>query len=711
MSASLRILAVSDVSPMRIEGGAERVLWEQASRLVKRGHRVSILSRCPVKGIAETIERRGVRIRHYPVNRRSSLRFLLSSILEARRAFGEAFAEESYDLLQLHQPLSGYGVLRSNRARDLPCLYTFHSPSPLEYVSRVGMTGHHQPGPAGRVVQVMLWGIERACLRRATRIHVLSDFSARLLWKLYGTPSNRIVKIPGGADLKRFQPAPDRRALRKALGLPEDSPVLLTVRNLEARMGLDTLIRAMVILRQQIPDAVLVIGGTGSLQMSLESLTVSLGLQQHVRFLGYVPEADLPRYYQAADVFVLPTRELEGFGLITVESLACGTPVVGTAVGATPEILLPLDPSMILHEATPEAMAEGLARFLIINRSDPAAAEALRQACRRHAELQYDWNRSVADLEETLQGLMAHPGSGRERSGRCPACNGQTVASDLLYRGTTYVRCRRCHTSAAAVLPSTASLRHQYECEYPLRYGHNCIPESRAELFDEVLDRLDFLGRKGRLVDVGCGGGFLLGSARRRDWQAVGLDLSHDACAIARRVGSPAIQAESAALPFRDGLVDAFTLINVLDHTSDPLATLREARRALAPGGLLAIRIPNAGFHRLCIRVLTALGPAVRWYGWDGYPILHLFGFTARGLRSLILRAGFDVIEVRNSSVAAQEFRSPERGFRGAGLYLLHRCFGCVGKCIQFLSRRRWLMGPSIELYARAPSEGGEAKA
>jgi len=405
MTDSLRVLMISDLSPLAIEGGGERVLWEQASRLVKRGHRVRILSRSPRDGFTETVERQGVSLHQFPVDRRSLVRFLFNSIVEARRAVDHALAEEGSSVLQLYQPFSGYGVLRSDRIKGIPCLYTFLSPAPLEYISRRGMTGHHRPGLIGRVIQIMLWGIERACLRRATRIHVLSDFSAGQLWKLYGIPSDRIVKIPGGADIERFQPALDRRVVRASLGLPGRSPVLLTVRNLEARMGLDTLIRAMAILRRQVPDVLLLIGGAGSLRAHLESLVASLGLQQHVRFLGYVPEADLPRYYQAADAFVLPTRELEGFGLITVEALAAGTPVLGTPVGATPEILLPLEPSLVFREATAEAMAEGLRGFLDATGRDPEAGVRLRQACRRHAELHYGWDQSVARLEETLQHL------------------------------------------------------------------------------------------------------------------------------------------------------------------------------------------------------------------------------------------------------------------------------------------------------------------
>ena len=150
-------------------------------------------------------------------------------------------------------------------------------------------------------------------------------------------------------------------------------------------MGLDTLIRALTFLRHSIPEFLLAIGGTGSRREELEELAQSLGLRDHVRFLGYLPDSDLPSYYQASDLFVLPTRELEGFGLIAVESLACGTPVLGTPVGAIPEILRPLDPSLLMRATTPEAMAESLAALLFRMRETPDDWARLRADCRRYA--------------------------------------------------------------------------------------------------------------------------------------------------------------------------------------------------------------------------------------------------------------------------------------------------------------------------------------
>jgi glycosyltransferase involved in cell wall biosynthesis/SAM-dependent methyltransferase len=716
---ALRVLMVSDVSPCYPAGGGERMLWEQARRLAARGHDVRVVARADAEGGAPRFhEREDVRIRSFPVNRRSIAGFVMSSILGARRATSEELAREGADLLHLHQPLAGYGALALSAGRRLPSLYSFYSPSPLEYRSRRGMTARHRAGLVGASGAAMLWAFERACLKRVELVHVLSHFAASQVWKLYAVPSDRIVMIPGAASTERFQPAADRRAIRLSLGIAPDRSLLFTVRNLESRMGVDNLLRAMSMLKSRRPDAVLLIGGAGSLRGALEAQSRALGIDDRVTFLGFVPDEALPRYYQAADVFVLPTRELEGFGLVTVEALACGTPVLGTPIGATPEILRPLCASLVLGGTAPDAIAQGLERFLEEKARDPEGYERLRLACRAHCERHYTWALATPRLERALRRVVGRreaapavradgPVEGVEPAGTpgCPACGGPIRPSELIYRGVRHHRCASCGSSRATRLPTALELRHLYEVDYPLRFAPGRVTAERASLFGALLDRLAGLGLDGRarprLLDVGGGGGHLAALGRARRWLTVSTDLSHQACAAARRGGQvAAVQADGALLPFRDGTVDAVTVINVADQARDPHALLREAHRVLRAGGLLALRVPNARFHRPWVRALIALGPLARSRGWDTYPIVHHFAFTPPGLRRLAERAGFSVLAVGNSTMAAGE--PAPTSTAAARLPRWGRALIAGGAAtLARLSRDRCLVGPSVELYAR----------
>ena len=476
--------------------------------------------------------------------------------------------------------------------------------------------------------------------------------------------------------------------MRAALGWPSGRPILFTLRNLQPRMGLDELIRAIDLLRRQVPDVLLAIGGEGALRSELESLVGRLGLGEHVRFLGFVEEARLARCYQAADVFVLPTQTLEGFGLVTVEALACGTPVLGTAVGATPEILAPLSKSLLFRDTSAPAMAEDLARFLDERSHDASGGEELRRACRRHAEAHYAWDRQVARLEMALAAV--HAGDGR-----C-VCGGPLDAR-LVLEERAFRRCRACRTRRQSVLPDRARLRFVYDVEYPRDFPHATTAGSRRRLSASIAARLAALSAPGLLLDVGCGGGDLAAAAAGVGWRVVASDLSHDACAAARAsTGRSVLRCDGGSLPIRAGGVDALALLNVLDHVADPLTVAGEARRALAPGGVLVIRVTNARFHASLARGLSSHPWLGRWLPL--WPVLHLWSFTPRGLHALSVRAGLDVVALRNSTLVAEavdEARS---------VTLLRALLTLATGAVAALSGGRFLLAPSIELYARRPA-------
>ncbi len=210
--------------------------------------------------------------------------------------------------------------------------------------------------------------MEKSLYLRSARVIVLSQAFARLASESYGIDPERIRIVPGSADIERFNISATQAAARNRLGLPNDRPILLSVRRLVRRMGLGELIS------RHIPDVLLCIAGRGLLRQELERRVDELSLNEHVRFLGFVEDDDLPYLYRAADINVVPTMALEGFGLVAAESLAAGVPAMVTQVGGLPEVVAGLSEDLLFASPRPEDFAHGLTEALLGRLPLPDAA-------------------------------------------------------------------------------------------------------------------------------------------------------------------------------------------------------------------------------------------------------------------------------------------------------------------------------------------------
>lgn len=405
----MNILMVAEVSISNEISGAERVLYEQAAGLAARGHSVRVLTRLGADGGPERVALGAITEIRYPVDRRCALSFFFSSLRNAGRAWAALAREDPPDVIMVHQALPGLAVL--SRSPAVPCVYMCLSPAHQEFEVRNlprgdlrGRIWHHVQSRARR------W-TERAVVRRAERTIVLSDFIGKLVEGYHGVIADRIHVIPGGVDTDIFRPAPDRQAIRAALGLKEDEFVLFTLRNLEPRMGLEALIHAIAHARVNIPQLRLLIGGSGWLRPKLEAQVKTLGLEHCVQMLGFIPEARLLDYYRAADLFVLPTALLEGFGLVTIEALASGTPVFGTRIGATEEILKTLDPALLSEGTDAGSLSAGITALYRRFTSAPAMRARLAAEGRALVLRRYTWARHCEQVEGVLSEAIRYHSS------------------------------------------------------------------------------------------------------------------------------------------------------------------------------------------------------------------------------------------------------------------------------------------------------------
>jgi len=222
----------------------------------------------------------------------------------------------------------------------------------------------------------------------------ITDSSAfrNLLVSEYGVRPEKVHAILPAVNTSRFQPS-DRSASRDLLDWPRKRRIIFCVRRLVERMGIEALVAAFGSIAARHSDVCLFVAGQGPLRGMLESRISSLGLGDRVRLLGFLPDSSLPAAYQAADISIVPSQSLEGFGLTTVESLACGTPVLVTPVGGLPEVIRPLAPSCILPGAKSDQIAEGLNAFLAGELTMPAAAE-----CVEYVQQYFTWERVAGQV-------------------------------------------------------------------------------------------------------------------------------------------------------------------------------------------------------------------------------------------------------------------------------------------------------------------------
>ena len=219
---------------------------------------------------------------------------------------------------------------------------------------------------------------EKMVYARAARIIVLSRAFGDILVNDYGVPREKIRIIPGGVDLARFHGVGSRADARRTLGWPVDRPIVATVRRLAPTKGIENLIDAVTELRRRIPNVLVVIAGTGGLAEQFQAQVRRADLGDAVRFAGLVPDALLPFVYRAADLFVVPTVAFEGFGLVVLESLACGTPALVTPVSGLPEVVTDTRSPLIVRRSG----GGGVAAVLPMRSKGNSPCPARRRASR-----------------------------------------------------------------------------------------------------------------------------------------------------------------------------------------------------------------------------------------------------------------------------------------------------------------------------------------
>jgi glycosyltransferase involved in cell wall biosynthesis len=385
----MRVLTAAHYWPPHV-GGIESEAREQSRRLLARGHDVTVVSSRIGDDRALSYDD------GFPVHKVAA-----SNLLEERlRLPYPLFSPKLFPLMtrlaresdvivaHTHTFMSTIAAAHAARAATKPFVLIQNNPF-IEYRFPLNVV---QRGADATIA--------RYTVGSADRLVAISDFTARYVQRL--APRRTVTVMHLGTDVERFSPVDGaRRAeIRKRLGLPVDAFVALTVRRLFYRNGLDTLLEAATRLADR-RDLHVVIGGTGP-----EHAEIEAGIARHhlanVHLVGYIADADLPDYYRAADVFILPTRTAEGFGLVLMEAAASGIPSIATDSGAPREVVDDGVTGLLVPPGAPDALASAVST---LHGSPELLEQMSRAALARSAS--FTWECSIDTLEGVLGEAVA----------------------------------------------------------------------------------------------------------------------------------------------------------------------------------------------------------------------------------------------------------------------------------------------------------------
>jgi D-inositol-3-phosphate glycosyltransferase len=387
-------------------GGMNVYIVELSRRLAALGVEVDVITRATSSELPPVVELEpGVTVRHVTAGpfeglSKEDLPAQLCAFTSGVMRIEAARPPGWYDLVHSHYWLSGQvGWLAAERW-DVPLVHSMHT---MAKVKNLLLADGDAPEPVARAIG------EAQVVEAADRLVANTDEELDQLVDLYDADPDRVVTVPPGVDLDLFRPG-DAAGARARLGVPADALMLLFVGRIQPLKAPDVLLRAVAVLLEQDPAlrerlVVAVVGGPSGSGLahpeSLQALAHDLRVADVVRFAKPVPQQDLPAWYRAADLTVVPSHS-ESFGLVAIESQACGTPVVAAAVGGLRTAVRDGVSGVLVEGHDPAHYAKVLADLL----AAPGPRAALGRGAVAHAT-RFGWSATATGMLDVYSGALS----------------------------------------------------------------------------------------------------------------------------------------------------------------------------------------------------------------------------------------------------------------------------------------------------------------
>ena len=371
----MKICMLSWEFPPRIVGGIARHCCSLTRALAQRGHEVNLVT-LEFPGASAYEEMDGVKIHRVPIELGHphflTWVLLFNHFIEKRAA--KLCREEKPDIIHAHDWLVSPSAISLKHSLNVPLILTMHS---TETGRALGL---HSPD------SFAIDGLEWWATYEAHRIIVTSGAMKKEVRDHFGLPMEKLVTIPNATDLKRFEVSVDRQSVRRKYLLPHEKMVLFVGR-LTPQKGVKYLIQAVPLVLRHHSGAKFVVVGEGWLRDSLENLARSIGYLGKILFTGFLPEHALTEIMVSADVLVVPSI-YEPFGIVALEGMAAGTPVVVTQTDGLAEIVKHGQTGLLVYPRNPESIAWGVEQIL----SNPSYAQRLVNNARGEVRKTYNWD-------------------------------------------------------------------------------------------------------------------------------------------------------------------------------------------------------------------------------------------------------------------------------------------------------------------------------
>ncbi len=384
----MKILMLSWEYPPRVVGGISRVVYDLSHRLIKDGHEVTVVTyrdgNVPYFEDDEGVQVH--RVDNFMISSNNFIDWIMQLNFNMIAKAGEIIAENgNFDIIHAHDWLVAYAAKTLKHAFKTPLVSTIHA---TEAGRNSGINGETQ-----KYINDTEWMLTY----ESSEVIVNSNYMKSELQRLFGLPFEKINVVPNGVNLNQFNGIERDYDFRRKFAM-DNEKIILFMGRLVYEKGIQNLIAAMPKILDNYHDAKLIVAGKGGMIDELRNQVNALGLGDKVYFTGYLASKDVQKMYKCADVSVFPST-YEPFGIVALEAMLSGTPVVVSDIGGLNEIVDHGVNGMKSYAGNPNSLADSILTLLF----DHKLCDTVTKNAKLKVKNEYNWTKIAQDTHFTYQ--------------------------------------------------------------------------------------------------------------------------------------------------------------------------------------------------------------------------------------------------------------------------------------------------------------------